>query len=60
MRSKLALIRSGCLIVVLDADAVPGRQERKQVLARLAEEMRQNPLPLNSPAFTRADLHERG
>lgn len=46
--------------VVLDMHDTPAAFERKRILARLVEEMRQNALPTTSPRFTRADLHERG
>ena len=34
-------------------------EERARRLAELVERMRNNPIPLNAPRFTRDELHER-
>lgn len=50
-------------IVVIEpsnASRPAGEQDRKKVLLRLVEEMRENPLPVDSPRFSRDSMHERG
>jgi hypothetical protein len=38
---------------------VADSNERMDILAKLTQRMRNNPLPANAPRFTRAELHER-
>ncbi len=33
--------------------------ERADILRRMVERMKANPIPANAPAFTREELHER-
>ncbi len=39
--------------------AVADPEERRRLLRRITERMRQNPIPANAPRFTRDELHER-
>lgn len=55
--SEVELIIEGGYIV---PPKVTDPQEREQILKRIVERMKQNPLPANSPRFTREELHERG
>jgi predicted DNA-binding antitoxin AbrB/MazE fold protein len=34
-------------------------EKKRRILREVVEEMRKNPIPLNSPRFTREELHER-
>lgn len=39
--------------------AVIDPEERKRILKRMVERMQANPIPANSPRYTREELHER-
>jgi predicted DNA-binding antitoxin AbrB/MazE fold protein len=39
--------------------AVIDTEERKRILKRMVERMQANPIPANSPRYTREELHER-
>lgn len=34
-------------------------EERKRILSKVVENMRNNPIPADAPRFTREELHER-
>ena len=37
----------------------PDPEERKRIIKRMLERIEQNPIPVDSPHFTREELHER-
>jgi predicted DNA-binding antitoxin AbrB/MazE fold protein len=39
--------------------AVADSEERKRIMSEIIENMRSNPIPANTPRFTREELHER-
>ncbi len=38
---------------------IESEEERKQILSRMVERMRANPIPSDAPRFTREEMHER-
>jgi predicted DNA-binding antitoxin AbrB/MazE fold protein len=54
--SEVELIIQGPTIL---APEVSDPEEREQILRKMIERMRQNPIPADSPRLTRESLHER-
>jgi hypothetical protein len=55
--SQVELIVQGPVVV---APAVTDPQERARIRKRVVARMRENPIPVDAPRFTREQLHERG
>jgi len=54
--SEVELIVQGPVVI---PPTVTDPEERAQIRKRVAEHMRQHPIPADAPRFTRDELHER-
>jgi len=50
-------------LIIENSNLIPPQEkdpeERQRILKRMVERMQANPIPANSPRFTREELHER-